>query len=144
MHVRIINKSKNPLPGYATIGSSGMDLRANIENDIIVAPMERVSIPTGIYIELPVGYEAQVRSRSGLTINKGLVVANSPGTIDADYRGEIIILMINISQEKVTINHGDRVAQLIVAPFIRVEWLETNELNSTERNTDRFGSTGLK
>jgi dUTP pyrophosphatase len=144
MQVRVINKSKNPLPAYATAGASGMDLRANIETNMVLVPMQRVPIPTGIYIELPVGYEAQVRSRSGLTINKGLIVANSPGTIDADYRGEIIVLMINLSQDDIIINHGDRIAQLIVAPSLRVDWLEVKELNGTERNVDRFGSTGIK
>lgn len=144
MEIRIINKSTNLLPQYATEGSSGMDLRANLSTDVIIHSIERVVIPTGLYIELIQGYEAQVRSRSGLSLNQGLVVANSPGTIDADYRGEIKVILINLSKEDVVIKHGDRIAQLVVAPYIRVEWLNAETLESTVRNEQGFGSTGVK
>lgn len=144
MEIRIINKSTNLLPQYATEGSSGMDLRANLSIDVIIHSMERVVIPTGLYIELIQGYEAQVRSRSGLSLNQGLVVANSPGTIDADYRGEIKVILINLSKDDVVIKHGDRIAQLVVAPYIRVEWLNVETLESTMRNEQGFGSTGVK
>ncbi len=131
------------LPFYATELSAGMDLSAAIAEDIILNPGKRCLVPTGISIELPKGYEAQIRSRSGLSIKNGVIVLNAPGTIDADYRGEIIAIMINMGEEPFTITRGMRIAQMIVAPFAKVEWQENQNLSSTERGAQRFGSTGL-
>ena len=142
MTIRIINKSNNPLPAYATPGSSGMDLRANLEQDIVLKPLERFLVPTGIYIELPDGYEAQVRPRSGLAVKQGITCLNTPGTIDADYRGEIKVILINLSSEEQVIHHGDRIAQMVVQAVERVDWLEVKDLNVTERNAGGFGHTG--
>ena len=137
IHVKIVNRSKNPLPHYATAGSSGMDIRADLNESIALSPFERVLVPTGLFIELPQGYEAQIRPRSGLAITHG-----SPGTIDADYRGEIKIILINLSQERHIIQPGDRIAQMIIQKAARAILLPVNELNDTERNTGGFGHTG--
>ncbi len=142
IQVKIINRSSNPLPSYATAGSSGMDLRANLETPIILQPLERKLVPTGIFIELPDGYEAQVRPRSGLAIKQGITCLNSPGTIDADYRGEIKIILINLSQEEQVIQHGDRIAQMIIHKVERANWQEVDVLLVTERNEGGFGHTG--
>lgn len=142
MNVQIINNSKHETPHYATDLSAGMDLRANIDEKIILKPLERKLIPTGLSIALPDGYEAQVRPRSGLAYKKGITVLNSPGTIDADYRGDIGVILINLSNEDFIIEDGERIAQLVVAPFTKVIWQEVNELSETERGTGGFGSTG--
>ncbi|SEW15518.1 deoxyuridine 5'-triphosphate nucleotidohydrolase [Chitinophaga sp. YR573] len=140
--VKIINKSANPLPAYATADAAGMDLRANLETAISLQPLERVLVPTGLFMELPSGYEAQIRPRSGLAIKQGLTLLNTPGTIDADYRGEIKIIMINLSNEPQAIAPGERIAQMIIAPFVQAR-LETVELlTDTERGTGGFGHTG--
>ena len=143
MKIEIINKSNNDLPHYETNSSAGMDLKAFIEKPIILNSLERKIIKTGLYISLPKGFEAQVRSRSGLSIKHGLCVLNSPGTIDADYRGEIGIILINLSQEPFTINNGDRVAQLVIASHEQVQWIKVNELSETNRGNKGFGSTGI-
>ena len=142
MKIKIVNKSKNPLPGYETIYSSGMDLRANLQTAIILRPMERVLIPTGLFIELPHGYEAQIRPRSGLAIRSGISVLNSPGTIDADYRGEIKIIIINLSNEEFVVNHGDRICQMIIQRSLQIDWEITEELSLTKRGSGGFGHTG--
>ena len=142
--VGIINKSSNALPEYATAGSAGMDIRANLDSPIQLKPMERTLVPTGLFFELPDGYEAQVRPRSGLAIKQGITCLNTPGTIDADYRGEVKVILINLSQEEQTIQHGDRIAQVIVAPVVKVEWLEVENISVTERNDGGFGHTGKK
>ena len=142
MQVKIINQSHHALPGYETTASAGMDLRANLDVSIIVKPMQRILIPTGLFIELPVGYEAQVRPRSGLAFKFGVTVLNSPGTIDADYRGEIKVILINLSDTDFEIKDGERIAQMVVANHERVEWNQANELLSTERGAGGFGSTG--
>ncbi len=142
IRVNIINKSDNPLPQYATAGSSGMDIRANLTAPEVLAPGERKLIPTGLFIELPEGYEAQVRPRSGLAINQGITCLNSPGTIDSDYRGEIRIILINHSGEDQVIRHGDRIAQMIIQKVEKAVWIESKELAETERNQGGFGHTG--
>ena len=142
MKCKIVNNSANPIPAYATEMSAGMDLRANLEMPITLAPMERQLIPTGIFIELPRGYEGQVRPRSGMAIKSGITVINSPGTIDADYRGEVKVGLINLSNMPVTICPGDRIAQLVVARHETVEWETTDELSATDRAAGGFGSTG--
>ena len=142
MKVSIVNKSKHSLPSYETPSSAGMDLKANIDIPIILEPFERRLVPTGLFISIPDGYEAQIRPRSGLAIKKGITLLNSPGTIDADYRGEICLIMINLSNEEYTINDGDRIAQMIIAKHEHVEWNETDSLDSTVRGTGGFGSTG--
>lgn len=142
--VKIINKSCNKLPSYATEGSAGMDLYADIKDSIYIKPMERVLIPTGIYIELPKGYEAQVRPRSGLSLKKGLTVANAPGTIDSDYRGEIGVIMVNLSNEEQVIERGERIAQMIVAKYSLVSWQEVDSIESSDRGSGGFGHTGNK
>lgn len=142
--VKIINKSCNKLPSYATEGSAGMDLYADIKDSISIKPMERVLIPTGIYIELPKGYEAQVRPRSGLSLKKGLTVANAPGTIDSDYRGEIGVIMVNLSNEEQVIEKGERIAQMIVAKYSFVSWQEVDSIESSDRGSGGFGHTGNK
>ena len=142
MKVNIINNSKHSLPHYETIASAGMDLRANIQSDIILKPMERTIIPTGLYLELPVGYEAQVRPRSGLAAKHGLTVLNSPGTIDADYRGEVGVILVNLSNESFTIKDGERVAQIVIAKHERADWNEVDILSKTSRGEGGFGSTG--
>lgn len=142
MKVQIINKSHHQLPQYATIQSAGVDLRANLREPIVLAPMQRALIPTGLYISLPAGYEAQVRPRSGLAIKKGITVLNSPGTIDADYRGEICIILINLSQEEFVVNDGERVAQMVIARHEQAEWVEVEALDETERGAGGFGHSG--
>lgn len=143
MKIEIINRSHHPLPQYATPLSAGMDLRANIESPIVLKPMQRVIIPTGLYIALPEGYEAQVRPRSGLAIKKGVTVLNSPGTIDADYRGEIGVIMVNLSDEDWVVTDGERIAQMVVARHEHVEWSAVDSLSSTERGAGGFGHSGL-
>mgnify|MGYP001481798376 FL=1 len=142
MKVKIINKSNNPNPNYETVFSSGMDLRAYVENPITLKPNERKLIKTGIHIELPKSYEAQVRPRSGLAYKKGITVLNSPGTIDADYRGDIGVILINHSNQDFIINSGDRIAQLVVSEFIKVIWQTSENISSTVRGGSGFGSTG--
>ncbi len=142
--VRIINQSNNPLPEYATEGSAGMDIRANIESPVVLNPLERLLIPTGLFIELPEGFEAQIRPRSGLAIKHGLTCLNTPGTIDADYRGEIKVILINLSQEPHTIVHGDRIAQMVVAKVEQVKWKAVVQISETERGEGGFGHTGKK
>ncbi|MGB0185614.1 MAG: dUTP diphosphatase [Flavobacteriaceae bacterium] len=142
MKINIINKSAHALPHYETIASAGMDLRANLDHDIVLNPMERSIIPTGLFMELPVGYEAQVRPRSGLAAKHGLTVLNSPGTIDADYRGEIGVILVNLSQTAFTIKNGERVAQMVIAKHERADWEEVQQLSETSRGEGGFGSTG--
>ncbi|HRR62433.1 MAG TPA: dUTP diphosphatase [Paludibacteraceae bacterium] len=142
MKVKIVNRSKHSLPAYKTILSAGMDLQANLDEPVTLKPFERKLIPTGLYVELPSGYEAQIRPRSGLAIQKGITVLNSPGTIDADYRGEICVILINLSTEDFVVNNGDRICQMIIARYIQVEWEETEELNHTLRGKGGFGHTG--
>ena len=144
MKVNIVNKSKHSLPGYTTNLSAGMDIRANIDKEITISPFERILIPTGIFIELPKGYEAQIRPRSGLALSKGLTVLNSPGTIDADYRGEIGVIIVNLSNEIATIEDGERICQMVIAKHETISWSESDELSSTERGAGGFGHTGLK
>lgn len=142
MKIKIVNRSAQDLPFYETHASAGMDLRANISEPLTLQSLERAIIPTGIFIELPEGYEAQVRPRSGLAVKKGITVLNSPGTIDADYRGEIGVILVNLSKEPFQVTAGDRVAQLVIARHERAEWVETKELSATERGSGGFGSTG--
>lgn len=142
MKVEIINRSKHQLPAYETEQSAGMDLRANLENPVNLGPLERKLIPTGIYLALPPNAEAQVRPRSGLAYKQGLTVLNAPGTIDADYRGEVGVILVNLSNTTVTISDGDRVAQLVVAPMVQAEWVEVETLDDTARGAGGFGSTG--
>lgn len=142
MKIEIINRSKNPLPEYATAQSAGLDLRANIEDTIILKPLERKLIPTGLHMALPDGYEAQVRPRSGLAYKKGITVLNAPGTIDADYRGDVGVILINLSNEDVAITPGERIAQLVIAQYTQASWIEVEELTDTVRGVDGFGSTG--
>ena len=144
MKINIINKSSNALPHYETIASAGMDIRAHLENEIVLPPMERVIIPTGLFMELPVGYEAQVRPRSGLAAKHGLTVLNSPGHVDADYRGEIGVILVNLSNTAFTIKNGERIAQMVIAKHDRAEWEEVQSLSDTSRGTGGFGSTGRK
>lgn len=142
MKVKIINKSKHNLPAYETIQSAGMDLRANIDEPVTIQPKQRVLIPTGLFIALPEGYEAQIRPRSGLAAKHGITVLNSPGTIDADYRGEIKVLLINHSDQAFEIKDSERIAQMVIAAYTRVEWEETDELDETTRGAGGFGHTG--
>lgn len=141
--VQIINRSHHSLPQYATISSAGMDLRANLDEPIVIKPLERRLIPTGLFISLPVGFEAQVRPRSGLALKKGITVLNSPGTIDADYRGEVGIILINLSSEDWTVTDGERIAQMIVARHEQVEWEPVQVLDETDRGAGGFGHSGL-
>ena len=143
MHIQIINKSKHEIPSYETLGSAGMDLRANIDKSITLKPLERTIVKTGLFIALPIGTEAQVRPRSGLAAKKGITVLNSPGTVDADYRGEIGVILVNISNEDFVINDGERIAQLVIAKHERAEWEEVTILSETERGEGGFGSTGV-
>lgn len=143
MEIKIINKSNHRLPEYQTEKSAGMDLKANIDEPIVIPPMERFLIPTGLFIELPDGFEAQIRSRSGLALKQGIVVLNSPGTIDADYRGEIGVILINLSKDKVIINPGDRIAQMVINKYEKVNLKEVSDLSETERGTGGFGCTGI-
>jgi len=143
MKTRIINKSKNSLPAYETAHAAGMDLRADLDETIVLKPMERRLVPTGLYIELPEGFEAQIRPRSGLAFKHGIGIVNSPGTIDADYRGEVKVLLINYSDQDFEINTGDRIAQMVVARHERVDWEEAEELNETVRGAGGYGHTGV-
>jgi len=143
MDIRIINKSKNTLPAYETAHAAGMDLRADLETTVLLKPFERKLIPTGLHIELPEGFEAQIRPRSGLAFKHGISIVNSPGTIDADYRGEIKVLLINLSNEVFEINTGDRIAQMIVASHEKVSWQEVEVLNETSRGAGGYGHTGI-
>ena len=144
MTIKIINKSSHDIPHYETIASAGMDLRANVSESRILKPLERSIVGTGLFIELPIGYEAQVRPRSGLAAKKGITVLNAPGTIDADYRGEIGVILVNLSNEEFTINNGERIAQLVIAKHERAEWEEVELLTETPRGEGGFGSTGVK
>lgn len=144
MNIKIINKSNQALPHYETNASAGMDLRANLSESITLKPLERTIVKTGLFIELPIGYEAQVRPRSGLAAKKGITVLNTPGTIDADYRGEIGVILVNLSKDDFVIQNGERIAQLIIAKHERAEWIEVNELSETSRGAGGFGSTGTK
>lgn len=143
MKVQIINKSKHPLPEYATPQSAGVDLRANLDGQILIPPFERVLIPTGLYIALPDGYEAQVRPRSGLALKLGLTVLNSPGTIDADYRGEVCVILANLSKMEVKINDGDRIAQLVINKYEKADFVQVDVLDETQRGAGGFGHTGV-
>ena len=142
VNVKIVNKSRHQLPSYATVGSAGMDLKANTSEPIVLKPMERYLFPTGIYIQLPEGYEAQIRPRSGLAAKYGITVTNAPGTIDMDYTGEIGVSLINLSNENFVVHPGERIAQMVVAKYERVEWNEVAVLDETERGDGGFGSTG--
>ena len=143
MNVQIINKSKHATPNYETEGAAGVDLKANIEKAIVLKPLERAIIKTGLFIALPIGFEAQVRPRSGLAAKKGITVLNAPGTVDADYRGEIGVILVNLSNQEFVINDGERVAQLIIAKHERINWEEVAVLNETDRGSGGFGSTGV-
>jgi dUTP pyrophosphatase len=143
MKIQIINKSKHPIPSYETEGSAGMDLRASIDAAVTLKPLERAIIKTGLYIALPIGFEAQVRPRSGLAAKKGITVLNSPGTVDADYRGEIGVILVNLSNEEFVVNDGERIAQLVIAKHERLKWEEVAILDNTERGVGGFGSTGV-
>lgn len=142
MKIRIVNHSRHSLPSYETFASAGMDLRANLPEDVLLKPLERALIHTGLFIELPVGYEAQVRPRSGLAIKKGITVLNTPGTIDADYRGEVMVILVNLSGEDYWVHDGDRIAQMIISRHEKAEWEEVVELKETERGAGGFGHTG--
>ena len=142
MNVQIINKSKHPLPTYATVASAGMDLRANLDEPIVLKPLQRCLVPTGLFMALPVGYEAQVRPRSGLAIKKGITVLNTPGTIDADYRGEVCVILVNLSAEDFVVEDGERIAQMVIARHEQVEWQPVEVLDSTERGEGGFGHSG--
>ncbi|MEN3323851.1 dUTP diphosphatase [Mariniflexile soesokkakense] len=144
MNIKIINKSNHALPHYETVASAGMDLRANLSESRTLKPLERSIVGTGLFIELPIGYEAQVRPRSGLAAKKGITVLNAPGTIDADYRGEIGVILVNLSNEDFVIQNGERVAQLVIAKHDRAEWIAVEELSETARGEGGFGSTGVK
>jgi dUTP pyrophosphatase len=144
MAIKIINQSSNPLPNYETLHSAGMDLRANLTESVEILPLHRTLIPTGLFIALEPGTEAQIRPRSGLAFKQGITVLNSPGTIDADYRGELKVLLVNLSNETVIINHGDRVAQMVIAKYERTEFEQVDSLEDTERGAGGFGSTGIK
>ncbi|MBN2174130.1 MAG: dUTP diphosphatase [Bacteroidales bacterium] len=142
MKIKIVNKSKHTLPGYETEFSAGMDLRADLDEPVLLKPLQRSLIPTGLFIELPAGYEAQIRPRSGLAIKNGITLLNSPGTIDADYRGEIKIILANISNEEFYVHDGERIAQMVISKHEQAEWIEVEELLESERGTGGFGSTG--
>ena len=143
MKVRIVNTSQHEVPAYATVASAGMDLRANLAEPVVLKSLERALIPTGLFIELPVGYEAQIRPRSGLAFKKGVTVLNSPGTIDADYRGEVKVLLVNLSNENFTVENGERIAQMIIAAHEKVEWEQVETLEETVRGAGGFGHTGV-
>lgn len=142
MHIKIVNRSKHELPEYATVHSAGMDIRANLSSPVLLKPLERKLIPTGLYIQLPEGYEAQIRPRSGLAIKKGITVLNSPGTIDADYRGEIGVILVNLSNEDFEINDGERICQMVIGTYTKAEWKQVDELDTTDRGEGGFGHTG--
>jgi dUTP pyrophosphatase len=142
--VNVINKSRHALPSYQTMHSAGMDLRANLEAPVTLKPLQRALVPTGLFIELPEGHEAQIRPRSGLAFKYGISIVNSPGTIDADYRGEIKVLLVNLSDQEFIVEDGERIAQMVVAQYERVAWRKTEELTDTERGAGGYGSTGTK
>lgn len=144
MTIQIINNSKNSLPAYETAHAAGMDLKANLEDALVLKPMQRLLIPTGIHIELPIGFEAQIRPRSGLAFNHGIGIVNSPGTVDADYRGEIKVLLINFSDVDFSINHGDRIAQMVIAKHEKIDWEQVEVLGETLRGTGGYGHTGVQ
>ncbi|MCZ8168333.1 dUTP diphosphatase [Flavobacterium sp.] len=144
MQIKIINTSEHDLPAYETLASAGMDLRAQLSEPVTLQPLGRALIKTGLFIELPIGYEAQVRPRSGLAAKKGITVLNSPGTVDADYRGEIGVILVNLSQEPFVVENGERIAQLVIAKHERAEWIEVDVLSETSRGAGGFGSTGVK
>ena len=142
MKIKIVNRSKNPLPSYSTLHAAGIDLCANLEKKIVLKPLQRILVPTGLFIELPIGYEAQIRPRSGLAIKHGISVLNTPGTIDADYRGEIKVIMVNLSSEDFIIQNGDRICQMVITNHEVAEWIEVKTLKNTERGAGGFGHTG--
>ena len=142
LKVKIINRSHHALPAYATEGSAGMDIRAFVKHPIVLQPLERVLVPTGLYIELPRGYECQIRPRSGLALKHGITIANAPGTVDSDYRGEIGIIVINLSKDSFVINDGERICQMVIAPYQRVEWQQVDSLDETVRGDGGFGHSG--
>ena len=142
MEIKIVNNSRHDLPKYSTDASAGMDLRANLEVDLIIKPMDRVLIPTGLFLEIPLGYEAQIRPRSGLAVKNGITILNSPGTIDADYRGEVCIILINLSKEDFIIKDGERICQMVIAKHEKAEWVTVQSLEKTVRGTGGFGHTG--
>ena len=144
MKIKIINRSKHQLPSYSTLLSAGMDIRANLEEAVVLAPMERKLIPTGLFMALPAGYEAQIRPRSGLALKHGISLLNTPGTIDADYRGEIGIIMVNLSKEDFVVNNGERIAQMVIAKYEKIDWELVETLDDTDRGTGGFGHTGKK
>jgi len=143
MKIRIVNHSKHPLPAYETIASAGMDLRANLDAGIMLKPLERILVPTGLFVEIPIGFEAQIRPRSGLAFSKGITLLNTPGTIDADYRGEIKVILVNLSNEEFLVSDGERIAQMIIAAHEQAEWVEVDELAGTARGAGGFGHTGI-
>lgn len=142
MKIQIVNISRHPLPSYETSASAGMDLRASLEQEVVLEPLGRALIPTGLFLELPAGFEAQVRPRSGLAIKKGITILNTPGTIDADYRGEVKVILVNLSGEKYVVQDGDRIAQMVIAAHATAEWVQVEELKETERGAGGFGHTG--
>lgn len=142
MEIKIVNNSRHDLPKYSTDASAGMDLRANLEVDLIIKPMDRMLIPTGLFLEIPLGYEAQIRPRSGLAVKNGITILNSPGTIDADYRGEVCIILINLSKEDFIIKDGERICQMVIAKHEKAEWVTVQSLEKTVRGTGGFGHTG--
>ena len=142
--VKIINKSNNPTPAYSTEDSAGMDVRAFVNEPITLNPLERVLVPTGLYMELPQGYQCEIRPRSGLALKKGITVLNTPGPIDADYRGEVGVILVNLSNEPFVINNGERICQMVIMNYTKAEWVEVEELNDTERGAGGFGHTGVK
>jgi dUTP pyrophosphatase len=142
MKIKVINKSRHQLPGYSTQASAGMDLRANLESDIVMKPMDRVLVPTGLFLEIPVGFEAQIRPRSGLAIKSGITVLNSPGTIDADYRGEVCVILVNLSNENFVIRDGERICQMVIARHEKAEWEKVDALLESDRGSGGFGHTG--
>ena len=144
MKIRIVNHSKHPLPAYETIASAGMDLRANLDGEVVLKPLDRSLVPTGLFIEIPLGFEAQIRPRSGLAAKKGITLLNTPGTIDADYRGEIKVIMVNLSNEDFVIRDGERIAQMVIAAHEQAQWVEVEELEETQRGAGGFGHTGTR
>jgi dUTP pyrophosphatase len=144
MKIKVVNRSKHELPSYSTFSSAGMDIKANIDDKIVIEPNERAIVKTGLFLEIPVGYEAQIRPRSGLALNKGITVLNSPGTIDADYRGEVCIILINLSKESFIIEDGERICQMVIAKHEKAEWVNSEELMNTKRGDGGFGHTGNK
>ena len=144
MKIRIINRSRHSLPSYETRASAGMDLRANLAEEVVLKPSGRALIPTGLFIELPIGYEAQVRPRSGLAVEKGITALNTPGTIDADYRGEVMVILVNLSTEEYRVQNGDRIAQMIISKYEKAEWEEVADLTETARGAGGFGHTGVR